>query len=230
MGHLKVAAVPLGLAAVVLLLALGTTPAAAGQYIVRPGDTLWSISQSHHLDLHRLVAMNDFGDPNLIHPGDRVTVPDPPPPPAATIAAPRAAAPAGLHGAAAKAIIVAAARRHGLNPNFALAVSFWESGWNQSAVSSTGAVGLMQIEPYTGAWAGPAFLGRRVDLNNATDNAELGSALLRHYLEVFDDPKLALAAYYQGETATRKHGIYPSSRRYVDGIWALRNRFQQQGA
>ncbi|TMC10568.1 MAG: LysM peptidoglycan-binding domain-containing protein [Chloroflexi bacterium] len=179
MGHLKVAAVPLGLAAVVLLLALGTTPAAAGQYIVRPGDTLWSISQSHHLDLHRLVAMNDFGDPNLIHPGDRVTVPDPPPPPAATIAAPRAAAPAGLHGAAAKAIIVAAARRHGLNPNFALAVSFWESGWNQSAVSSTGAVGLMQIEPYTGAWAGPAFLGRRVDLNNATDNAELGSALLR---------------------------------------------------
>jgi len=222
--------VPLGLAAVVLLLALGTTPAAAGQYIVRPGDTLWSISQSHHLDLHRLVAMNDFGDPNLIHPGDRVTVPDPPPPPAATIAAPRAAAPAGLHGAAAKAIIVAAARRHGLNPNFALAVSFWESGWNQSAVSSTGAVGLMQIEPYTGAWAGPAFLGRRVDLNNATDNAELGSALLRHYLEVFDDPKLALAAYYQGETATRKHGIYPSSRRYVDGIWALRNRFQQQGA
>lgn len=221
---------PLGLAAVVLLLALGTTPAAAGQYIVRPGDTLWSISQSHHLDLHRLVAMNDFGDPNLIHPGDRVTVPDPPPPPAATIAAPRAAAPAGLHGAAAKAIIVAAARRHGLNPNFALAVSFWESGWNQSAVSSTGAVGLMQIEPYTGAWAGPAFLGRRVDLNNATDNAELGSALLRHYLEVFDDPKLALAAYYQGETATRKHGIYPSSRRYVDGIWALRNRFQQQGA
>ena len=221
---------PLGLAAVVLLLALGTTPAAAGQYIVRPGDTLWSISQSHHLDLHRLVAMNDFGDPNLIHPGDRVTVPDPPAPPTPTIAAPRAAAPAGLHGAAAKAIIVAAARRHGLNPNFALAVSFWESGWNQSAVSSTGAVGLMQIEPYTGAWAGPAFLGRRVDLNNATDNAELGSALLRHYLEVFDDPKLALAAYYQGETATRKHGIYPSSRRYVDGIWALRNRFQQQGA
>ena len=230
MGHLKIAAVPLGLGAVVLLLALGSTPAAAGQYVVQPGDTLWGISQSHHLNLQRLIAINDFGDPNLIHPGDRVNVPDPPAPPAAAAPAPSASGPAGPHGAAAKAIIVAAARHHGLNPNFALAVSYWESGWNQSVVSSTGAVGLMQVEPYTAVWAGPAFLGRAVDLNNATDNAELGAAMLRHYLEVFDDPKLALAAYYQGETATRKHGIYPSSRRYVDGIWALRNRFQQQGA
>jgi soluble lytic murein transglycosylase-like protein len=227
MGLFKIAAVPLGLGMVVLLCALGTTPAAAGQYVVRPGDTLWGISKSHQVDLRKLVAMNDFANPDLIRPGDRVTVPDPPAPPAPPAPA---AAPPGPRGAAAKAIIVAAARRHGLNPNFPLALSYWESGWNQSVVSSTGAVGLMQIEPYTAVWAGPAFLGRKVDLNNATDNAELGSALLRHYLDVFDDPKLALAAYYQGETGTRKHGIYPSSRGYVDGIWALRNRFQQAGA
>ena len=226
MGLIKIAAVPLGLGVVVLLFALGTTPAAAGQYVVQPGDTLWGISQSHHLDVNRLISLNDFSNPNLIRPGDRVTLPDPP---AAPAPAP-AATPSGPRGAAAKAILVAAARHHGLNPNFVLAVSYWESGWNQSVVSSTGAVGLMQVEPYTGVWAGPAFLGRKVDLNNATDNAELGSAMLRHYLEVFDDPKLALAAYYQGETATRKHGIYTSSRHYVDGIWALRNRFQQYGA
>ena len=230
MGHFKIAAVPLGLGMAVLLFALGTTPAAAGQYVVRPGDTLWGISQSHHIDLRRLVAMNDFSNPNLIRPGDRVTVPDAAAAPRAPQVAAKPAPPAGPRGAAAKAILVAAARHHGLNPNFVLAVSYWESGWNQSVVSSTSAVGLMQVEPYTGVWAGPAFLGRSVDLNNATDNAELGSAMLRHYLEVFDDPKLALAAYYQGETATRKHGIYPSSRRYVDGIWALRNRFQQHGA
>ena len=39
MGLFKIAAVPLGLGMVVLLCALGTTPAAAGQYVVRPGDT-----------------------------------------------------------------------------------------------------------------------------------------------------------------------------------------------
>jgi soluble lytic murein transglycosylase-like protein len=88
----------------------------------------------------------------------------------------------------------------------------------------------MQIMPATAQWAGPALLGRPVDIHSAPDNARLGAALLRRYLDEFHDPKLALAAYYQGETGTRKHGIYPSSRGYVDGIWALRNRFQQAGA
>ena len=131
-----------------------------------------------------------------------------------------------LSRAQAKAILVRAARHHGVNPNFVLAVSYWESGWNQSARSRTGAVGLMQIEPYTAASAGPALLHRRVDLGNPVDNAELGAALLRSYLDQLQDPKLVLAAYYQGLSAVRHHGIYPSSRSYVDGIWRLRNRFQ----
>src|SRR5260221_10185333 len=159
-------------------------------------------------------------------PGERqARVAAPPAPPGSSVPQ------VGPRGEAAKAIIVSQARRHDLNPNFALALSYWESGWNQDAVSSTGAIGLMQVEPYTGAWAGPRLLGRRVNLHDANDNAELGAALLRHYLDVFNgDPKLALAAYYQGETATHQHGIYRSSRSYVDGIWALRNRYQGSGA
>ncbi len=116
-----------------------------------------------------------------------------------------APAPARLSPAQARAILIRAARHHNLNPNFVLAVSYWESGWNQ---------------------AGPRLLHRRVNLNNAVDNAELGAALLRSYLTQLRDPKLALAAYYQGLTGVRKYGIYPSSRPYVDGIWRLRNRFQ----
>lgn len=126
----------------------------------------------------------------------------------------------------ARTILVRAARHHNLNPNFVLAVSYWESGWHQSARSRTGAVGLMQIEPYTAAWAGPSLLHRRVNLANAVDNAELGAALLRSYLTQLHDPKLVLAAYYQGLNAVRQRGIYPSSRSYVNGIWALRNQFQ----
>ncbi len=131
-----------------------------------------------------------------------------------------------LTTAQARAILIRAARHHGLNPNFVLAVSYWESGWNQAARSYTGAVGLMQVEPYTAAWAGPALLHRRVNLNNPVDNAELGAALLRSYLDRLRDPKLALAAYYQGLSGVLRHGIYPSSRTYVNGIWRLRNRFQ----
>jgi soluble lytic murein transglycosylase-like protein len=126
----------------------------------------------------------------------------------------------------ARAILVRAAHNHGLNPNFVLAVSYWESGWNQAARSYTGAVGLMQVEPYTAVLAGPALLGRRVNLNNPVDNAELGAALLRSYLDRLRDPKLALAAYYQGLSGVLRYGIYPSSRTYVDGIWRLRNQFQ----
>lgn len=139
----------------------------------------------------------------------------------------RGAKPAApLTAAQARSILIRAARHHNLNPNFILAVSYWESGWKQSARSHTGAVGLMQVEPYTAAWAGPALLHRRVDLNNPVDNAELGAALLRSYLDQLQDPKLVLAAYYQGLTGVRRHGIYPSSRSYVNGIWGLRNQFQ----
>jgi soluble lytic murein transglycosylase-like protein len=137
-----------------------------------------------------------------------------------------AAAPAPLTAAQARAILVRAARHHALNPNFVLAVSYWESGWKQAARSRTGAVGLMQVEPYTAVWAGPALLHRPVDLNNPVDNAELGAALLRSYLDQLHDPKLALAAYYQGLTGVKRYGIYPSSRTYVNGIWKIRNQFQ----
>jgi soluble lytic murein transglycosylase-like protein len=139
------------------------------------------------------------------------------------------AVPVHLTRAQARAILVRAAHHHGLNPNFVLAVSYWESGWNQAAVSRTGAVGLMQVEPYTAAWAGPALLHRAVNLNNPVDNAELGAALLRSYLDQLRAPRLVLAAYYQGLSAVRKHGIFPSSRRYVDGIWKLRYQFQTAG-
>src|SRR5436853_5948935 len=131
-----------------------------------------------------------------------------------------------LTAAQARAILIRAARHHRLNPNFVLAVSYWESGWNQAARSYTGAVGLMQVEPYTAAWAGPALLHRRVNLNNTVDNAELGAALLRSYLDQLHDPRLVLAAYYQGLAGVRRYGIYPSSQTYVHGIWHLRNQFQ----
>src|SRR5438132_211627 len=72
---------------------------------------------------------------------------------AAARPAARLAAPAPRPTATqARAILIRAARHHGLNPNFVLAVSYWESGWNQAARSYTGAVGLMQVEPYTAAY------------------------------------------------------------------------------
>lgn len=210
---------------------LAAAPEPAGStYTVRQGDTLWSISRRTGVPVDQLVRANHLRDPNRLHPGQHLQVPH-----AAGAAAQPAAAPAAatahgpppVQGAAARRIVLLAARERGVDTNFVLAVSLWESGYNQGVVSSAGAIGLMQILPATADWAGPTLLGRRVDLNNPNDNARLGAALLGRYLDDFgDDPKLALAAYYQGAAATREHGIYPSSRRYVDGIWALRNLLQ----
>lgn len=132
---------------------------------------------------------------------------------------------APLNRGTARFLLMRAARHHGLRPGFVLAVSYWESGWNQRAVSRTGAVGLMQVQPSTAAWAGPALLHRRVNLFNPYDNAEVGAALLRYDLDRLHDPSLVLAAYYQGLRAVQRHGVYASSRAYVRGILSLALRF-----
>jgi LysM repeat protein len=197
--------------------------ASAATYVVQGGDSLWNIARKTGLSVGQIASLNGISNPAMIHAGQRLRLAAPPPPPA-PVAAPAAAA-APVHGEAARQILIAAAHEFNVDVPFVLAVSFWESGYNQGAVSSAGAVGLMQVEPATGAWAGPALLGATVDLGDARSNARVGAALLAHYLKVLNnDPKLALAAYYQGLTLTLQKGILPGSQHYVDGIWALRNR------
>ena len=57
------------------------------------------------------------------------------------------------------------------------------------------------------------------------EHPALSIRYLRYLLDETDDVRLAIASYYQGLTATRRHGIYSSSEFYVDGILALRTRF-----
>jgi len=121
-------------------------------------------------------------------------------------------------------ILKAAAGRHQLDPRLVVALSYWESGWDQSKVSVTGAVGLMQVEPPTAAEAGPALLGRPVNVEDPVDNADVGAAVLREDLNNFGTPDLALAAYYQGPTSVRQNGMLPDTQAYVAGILALAAR------
>jgi N-acetylmuramoyl-L-alanine amidase len=204
-----------------LKLAAAAAPS-AGSYRVQSGDTLTSISRKTGVSVATLAALNHLQRPYLLHSGQVLMLSAPAP--AAAVGGP---APAGVPDVqTARALLSQAARKHGLRPSFVQALSYWESGWNQRMVSNTGAVGLMQLEPGTAAYAGPWLLNRSVNINDPRDNVDLGSALLRHYIDEFNDPKLALAAYFQGEAGTQKYGVYPSSQNYVDGIWALRNRIE----
>jgi soluble lytic murein transglycosylase-like protein len=123
-------------------------------------------------------------------------------------------------------IIVRAADRWDVPRAFALAVAWQESGWQQGVTSYAGAVGVMQLMPATADWVGQSMLGRRIDINATRSNVSAGVRLLKHYLQRYDGNRdLVLAAYYQGQTAVDRHGIYAVSRPYIASIRHLERLF-----
>src|SRR2546425_7812400 len=111
---------------------------------------------------------------------------------------------APLDRGTARLLLIQAARHHGLRPGFVLAVAYWESGWNQQAVSRTGAIGLMQVEPSTAAWAGPALLHRRGKLYQPPPNAGGGAAVLSSYLRPAPSTPPAPRAYHPRRPPTAR--------------------------
>ncbi|HSR23867.1 MAG TPA: LysM peptidoglycan-binding domain-containing protein [Candidatus Eisenbacteria bacterium] len=120
-------------------------------------------------------------------------------------------------------LIVRIARRNGVDPNLALAVSWQEAGWNMRKVSVANAIGAMQIVPATGDWIS-SVVGRRLDLLNARDNITAGVVLLRILTHSTSEAK-AVAGYYQGLRSVREHGMFPDTKAYVANVLALKKHF-----
>ena len=116
-------------------------------------------------------------------------------------------------------LVSSACEKHNVDPRLVMAVIQQESGFNQNAISKTGAQGLMQLMPSTAKSLGVknAF--------NPQENIEGGVKYLKGLLDRFNGNKiLALAAYNAGPNAVKKHnGIppYKETQNYVKNI--LRN-------
>ena len=97
------------------------------------------------------------------------------------------------------------ANRYQVDPDLVRAVIRVESGYDPKAVSSKGAMGLMQLIPAT---------AQRFGVENPFDpqqNIEGGVIYLRHLLDLFGgDLNLSLAAYNAGEHAVQHSGGIPS--------------------
>ena len=114
-------------------------------------------------------------------------------------------------------LIKAAARKHQVSPLLIKAVIQAESRFDPSAVSHKGAVGLMQVMPFT---------GRAQGVHNLLDpklNLEAGVRHLKKLLEIFDDDEiLALAAYNCGTEAMKRFNNeippFPETRTYVNRV------------
>ena len=105
-----------------------------------------------------------------------------------------------------------------VSPALVLAVMGVESGGDPEAVSSAGAVGLMQLIPAT---------AERFGVTDSTDpvqNIKGGVAYLDWLMNEFDnDPLMVIAAYNAGEGAVRQNGgvpPYAETRDYVPKVLA----------
>jgi LysM repeat protein len=197
-------------------------------HVVSRGSTLWGIAQRYRVTISAIVAANGIANPSLIYTGQRIVIPG------VSARAPRPSgrpSKAGLPPSMAqlmarrdwvRRVIAREARRQGVPRALALAVAWHESGWQQNVVSHAGAVGVMQLMPGTADWIGETMLMRPVRIRDARSNIHAGVRLLRHYLVRYDrNRNLVLAAYYQGQRAVDRHGIYPVSRPYIASIRAL---------
>lgn len=123
----------------------------------------------------------------------------------------RASAPATPYGS----MILRAARDHDLNPKLVAAVVQAESAFETSAVSSRGAIGLMQVMPATGLRFGvdPARL------RDPKSNLSVGTQYLRWLADHFDDdlPRI-LAGYNAGEGVVERYEGVPPYRETHDYI------------
>jgi soluble lytic murein transglycosylase-like protein len=131
------------------------------------------------------------------------------------------------------AAIISESERNGLDRDIVLAVIRVESGFNAFARSHMGALGLMQVMPYTGEvvarnigveWSGPE------SLYDPVTNVRIGTAYLAELHARYNDMDRALAAYNWGPGAIdrRLRLGSPMPEKYVTQVsTALEQRYRR---
>ncbi len=204
-------------------------------HIVRAGETLSGIAVRYRVTVDAIAAVNRLANPSFIRTGQQLRVPHAhasrPAHHGRHAPKPRMGMPSSMatlvrqrHGM--RHLIVQEARRQHFPRALALAVAWQESGWQERVVSSAGAIGVMQLLPATADWVSATMVGGRINLWDARSNVRAGVALLKHYLARYGSRPMALAAYYQGQAGTDRHGIYSISQPYVASILLLERIFR----
>lgn len=217
------------------------------EYVVRPGDSLWGISQQHGVSVQELLEANDLTVNSLLRPGQRLSLGGGAPAAARPAAnpAPEPAIGDTFAGRTYDDEVTTSANRHyeqlmarpapsreearalvhrtavdmGVDPALALAHAYQESGFNHRSVSPADAVGVMQVIPAAGDWAS-GLVGRPLDLLDPQDNITAGVAIIRRLAASTESTDAAIASYYQGLHGVRKYGMYDDTKQYVKNVKA----------
>ncbi len=117
-------------------------------------------------------------------------------------------------------LVEKSARAHNVDPLLVQSVIQVESNYNHFAVSPKGAEGLMQLMPGT---------ARMLGVSNSFDpaeNIEAGVKYLRYLQNVYQDDRLALAAYNAGPKAVDKYKGAPPYAETQDYVNQVGQRYQ----
>jgi len=112
------------------------------------------------------------------------------------------------------------ARAHDVDPLLVQSVIQVESNYNHYAVSPKGAEGLMQLMPGTARMLG---VGNSFD---PAQNIEAGVKYLKYLQGLYQDDRLAMAAYNAGPKAVEKYKSIPPYAETQDYVSQVGKRYQ----
>ncbi len=219
------------------------------QVKVAPGQTLASIAQANGVTITDLASANGITNTNFVEAGQLLTIPapgsaaasqssgptvTPTPPPASNqpiLAANNTQLPPQLAAYPDRVALLPDfeqwASQYGVPAHLLEGLCWWESGWQASIVSVTGAIGVCQLEPYTvNSIETQFFGGKAMDAYDANSNIEMAAAWVHSLIQQAGGSiPTAVAAYYQGMGTIQKFGIYSETRPYVKGVMAYYSYF-----
>lgn len=117
-------------------------------------------------------------------------------------------------------LVISSANKYGVDPNLALSVAKAESGLDPNAVSSKGAVGVMQLNPNS-------FPG--ANIYDPATNVDLGVQYLAQMLSRYGDTPTALAAYNAGPGRVDQYGGIPPFAETQDYVAKVTSWFGAMG-
>ena len=193
-------------------------PAPSGRYRVQPGDSLGAIASRFGTTVRALAVANRLDPTRYLLAGITIAVPGGG---SATASSGERRAPLS-HGEV-RSLVVYWAGRYGVPVQLALALSWMESGYQTSVLSSAGAFGPMQVTPATRQFVEAVLVGSPIPHTTSGD-VQAGVVYLHYLLGRFGgDQRLALAGYFQGPAGVRD-GLLPATRAYIADVLALESR------
>jgi len=175
-------------------------------YVVNPNDTLWSIAKKHQVTIQELMTLNDLTS-DVIYVNQVLKISeiiDPSPYVGQNFLTTK---PMGLPGEPQVTRwlrpVFQAAADHDIPWVILYSIMIAESSGNPNVVSSTGGIGLMQLQLETASWLG-------VNPCNPYESIDGAAHYLNELYHQFKDWKLTIAAYNAGPVKVKESGGVPA--------------------